>query len=64
MPGQNIIDRAVVGLVTDGLFVGRLEIMDVQHFAGPGCLGKARQQGVFLGQGHVLALAARRSACV
>jgi hypothetical protein len=26
--------------VTDGLFVGRLEIVDVQHFAGPGPLGK------------------------
>ena len=29
MPGQKIIDRAVAGLVPDGLFVGRLEIVDV-----------------------------------
>ena len=57
MPGQKIVDRAVAGLVPDGLFVGRLEIVDVQHFARPGGLGKTRQQGLFLSQGHVLALA-------
>jgi hypothetical protein len=28
MPGQKIVDRAVAGLVPDGLFVGRLEIVD------------------------------------
>src|SRR6266568_5857499 len=42
----------------DRLLVGRLEIMDVQHLAGAGRLGKAYQQGLFLGQAHVLALAA------
>ena len=57
MPGQKIVDRAVAGLVPDGLFVGRLEIVDVQQFARPGRLGKPRQQGLFLSQGHVLALA-------
>jgi hypothetical protein len=30
--------------------------VDVQQFARPGGFGKARQQGLFLGQGHVLAL--------
>jgi hypothetical protein len=34
MPGQKIIDCALAGFVPDGLFVGRLEIVDVQHFAG------------------------------
>src|SRR5271154_4839066 len=48
MPGQKIVDRAVAGRVPDGLFVGRLEIMDVQHFASPGGLGKTPQQGLFL----------------
>src|SRR5271156_1043223 len=57
VPGQNIIDRAVAGFEPDGLFVGRLEIVDVQHFAGSGGLGKAHQQGLFLGLRHVLALA-------
>src|SRR5271154_5842203 len=57
MPGQKIVDRAVAGRVPDGLFVGRLEIMDVQHFASPGGLGKTPQQGLFLSQRHVLAFA-------
>src|SRR6202023_342362 len=57
VPGQKIIDRALAGFVPDGLFVGRLEIVDVQHFAGSGGLGKAHQQGFFLFQRHVLALA-------
>ena len=39
------------------MLIGRLEIVDVQHLAGPGRLAKARQQGVFLGNRHVLALA-------
>ena len=57
MPGQKIIDRAVAGCVPNGPFVGRLEIVDVQHLAGPGGFGKTCQQDPFLGQGHVLALA-------
>ena len=57
MPGKKIVDRAVAGLVPDGLFVGRLEIVDVQQFTCPGSLGKTRQQGLFLSHGHVLAFA-------
>src|SRR5277367_4633233 len=57
MPGQKIVDRAVAGRVPDGHFVGRLEIVDVQHFARPGGLGKTPQQGPFLNQRHVLAFA-------
>src|ERR1700687_3450207 len=57
MPGQKIADRVVSALVPNGRFVGRLEIVDVQHFARPSGLGKMRQQGLFLSQGHVLALA-------
>lgn len=34
VPMQKIIDSAVAGGVPDGLFVGCLEIMDVQHVAG------------------------------
>ena len=34
VPVQKIIDSAVAGGVPDGLFVGCLEIMDVQHLAG------------------------------
>jgi hypothetical protein len=44
VPRQKIIDRALAGFVPDGLFIGRLAIVDVQHFASPGGLGKARQQ--------------------
>jgi hypothetical protein len=43
VPDQKIVDRTVAGLVPDGLLVGRLEIVDVQHFARPGGLGKTRQ---------------------
>src|ERR1700730_5180408 len=57
VPGQKIIDRALAGFVPDGLFVSRLEIVNVQHFAGSSGLGKAHQQGFFLFQRHVLALA-------
>ena len=57
MPGQKIVDRAVAGWVSDGLLVGSLEIVDVQHLTGSGRLAKPRQQGLFLGQSHVLALA-------
>src|SRR5262249_13594169 len=57
MPGQKVIDRAVAGSVPDGLLIGRLEIVDVQHLSGPGGLGEARQQGLLLGHRHVLALA-------
>src|SRR5262249_61025621 len=57
MPGQEIVDRAVAGRMPDRLFVGRLEIMDVQPLAGPGGPAKARQQCLLLGKRHVLALA-------
>src|SRR6202161_4038865 len=57
MPGKKIVDRALAGLVPDGLFVGHLEIVDVPQVARPGGFGQARQQGLFLNQGHVLALA-------
>ena len=57
VPGQKITDRALAGFVPDGLFVGCLEIVDVQHFAGSSDLGKTCQQGLFLLQRHVLALA-------
>src|SRR5665811_1580088 len=57
MPGQKIIDRAVAGLVPDGLFVGHLDIVDVQHFASSGGFRKTIEQGRFFGQGHVFALA-------
>jgi len=46
-----------VGKVPDGRFVGRLEIADVQHLARPGSFGKTHEQGLFLGKGHVFALA-------
>src|SRR5260221_13291535 len=48
MPVQKIVDRAVAGRMPDRLLIGRLEIMDVQHLARPGGLGKARQQSLFL----------------
>src|SRR6516164_4226190 len=57
MPGKKIVDRALAGRVPDGLFVGHLEIVDIQQLARPGGFGKAHQQGLFLSQGHVLALA-------
>ena len=57
MPIQKIVDRAVAGFVADGLLVSRLDIVDVQHLARSGGLGKTRQQSLFLCQGHVLALA-------
>ena len=34
MPRQKIVDRAVAGCVPKWSFVGRLEIVDVQHLAG------------------------------
>src|SRR5215470_4153893 len=57
MPGKKIVDRALAGRVPDGLFVGYLEIVDIQQLARPGGFGKAHQQGLFLSQGHILALA-------
>jgi hypothetical protein len=41
MPGKKIVDRALAGLVSDGLFVGHLEIVDVQQLARPGGFGNA-----------------------
>src|SRR5215831_7697717 len=43
MPGQQIIDRAVAGRMSDRLFVGCLKIVDVQHFTRASRLGKPRQ---------------------
>src|SRR6266404_3386964 len=42
MPSQKIINCAVAGVVPDGFLICRLEIVDVQHLAGPGGFGKAR----------------------
>ena len=58
VPVQKIIDSAVAGSVSDGLFVGCFEIMDVQHLAGTSPFGKPGEQGLFLGQRHILVLAA------
>src|SRR4029077_19586785 len=57
VPVQQVIDRAVAGPMPDRFLVGRLEIVDVQHLAGAGCFGKARQQSLLLGQRHVLVFA-------
>ena len=57
MPMQQIVHRAVTGRVPDRFFVSCLEIVDVQQLASPRGMGEARQQGLFLGHGHVLALA-------
>src|ERR1700688_3719001 len=40
MPSQKIINCAVAGVVPDGFLICRLEIVDVQHLAGPGGFGK------------------------
>src|SRR6516162_4862976 len=57
VPVQKVIDRAVAGCVADPFLVGRLEIMDVQHLAGTGRLGKACEQGLLFRQGHILVFA-------
>ena len=57
MPGKKIVDRALAGLVPDRLFVGRLEIVDVQQFTCAGSPGKTRQQRLFIRHRHVLAFA-------
>jgi hypothetical protein len=38
-PGQQIVDRAVAGRMSDRLFIGRLEVVDVQQLARPSGLG-------------------------
>src|SRR6516164_5997637 len=58
MPVQKIVDGAVAGRMPNRLFIGCLEVVDVQHLARTGSLGKARQQSLFTGQRHVLALTA------
>src|SRR5262249_45879435 len=40
MPAQKVIDRAVAGSVPEGLLIGPLEIMDVQHPPAPAALAK------------------------
>ena len=57
MPVQKIVDRAVAGRMPDRLFVGRFEIVNIQHLARPGGLGKVRQQSLLPGKRHILALA-------
>ena len=57
MPGQKIVDRAVAGRMPDRLFVGRFEIVNIQHLARPGGLSKVRQQSLLPGKRHILALA-------
>src|SRR5580704_12473027 len=57
MPVEEIIDGAVAGRMADRLLIGALEVVDVQHLAGPGGLGEARQQRRFRRDRHVLALA-------
>jgi hypothetical protein len=52
---EKIIDCAVAGLPADRLLIGLLEVVDVQHLAGAGGFGKARQQGLLLCHRHVLA---------
>ena len=49
VPGQKIVHRAVAGCVPDRLFIGRLEIVDVQQLARARRLGKARKQGLLFG---------------
>src|SRR5215471_4804904 len=44
------------GCTTNGRLIGRLELKDVQHLAGPCGLSKPSQQGLLLCQRHVLAL--------
>jgi hypothetical protein len=56
VPAEKIINRAAAGFVADRPFVSLLEIVDVQHLAGPGGVGKPRQQHFLLGERHVLAL--------
>src|SRR5215468_10549419 len=58
MPGQEIVDRAVAGRMPDRLFIGRLEILDVQRLARPSGLGKIFQQRLLFLKRHVLALPA------
>jgi hypothetical protein len=57
MPVEEVIDGAVAGWMADRLLIGALEVVDVQHLAGSGGLGEARQQRLFRRDRHVLALA-------
>jgi len=57
MAVEEIIDGAVAGWMADRLLIGALEVVDVQHLAGPRGLGEARQQRRFRRDRHVLALA-------
>ena len=43
MPGEEIVNRAIAGRMADRLLIGVLEIVNVQQFARPGRIGKARQ---------------------
>src|SRR5262249_36363606 len=56
MPGEEIVNRAIAGRMADRLLMGVLEIVNVQQFARPGRIGKARQQRLLLGNRHVLTL--------
>src|SRR6201982_4325337 len=57
VPSKKIVNRALAGFVTDHLFISSFEIMNVQHLASAGGLGKACQKCLFLRHCHVLALA-------
>jgi hypothetical protein len=39
---QQVINCAFAGRVANRFFIGRLEIVNVQHLAGTGALGKMR----------------------
>ena len=47
VPVQQVIDRTITGRVSDRFLVGCLEIVNVQHLAGPGRFGKTSRP--FLG---------------
>lgn len=57
MPGQEVLDGAIAGRVPDGLFIGRREIIDVEHIARTDGPVEPCQQSLLLGQRHVRALA-------
>jgi hypothetical protein len=56
MPGQEIVNGAVAGRMPYRLFIGRLEVLDVEQLARPGGLRKLFQQCFLFSNGHVLAL--------
>src|SRR5580704_14240213 len=49
---EQVINRALTGWMADRLLVSAFEIGNVHHLAGPGGVGKARQQRLFFGERH------------